>query len=176
MQYLQRAIATSNNDATTFSQIGFVHLHQKEHERAIKNYQVALDLNPQDADIIADMANALLYTDRAEESIEQIKKAMRHNPLYPDEYLLRLGRAYYQVGHYDDAIIAGSAMYNPATACQLLAASYAQANQISKARFFAEMMFELNPDFSLDNEYNDTPYRSTEQVDHIVKGLRLAGF
>ncbi|MDA9981618.1 adenylate/guanylate cyclase domain-containing protein [Gammaproteobacteria bacterium] len=175
-QYVRRASAAGDNDAMALSQVGFVHLYRKEHERAIESYQAALNLNPQDADVIADIANALLYTGRAEDSIKQIKSAMRHNPFYPDEYLIRLGRAYYQVGRYDDAIIAGSGVYNPATACQLLAASYARANQISKAHFFADMMFELDPGFSLENQYSNTPYRSTDQVDHIVKGLQLAGF
>lgn len=176
MQFVQRALSEGEDDATPYSQLGFIYLYRKEHEQALEHYRLALELNPNDTDIISDFANALLYAGQPEQCVELIKTSMHHNPFYPDEYLLRLGRAYYQMEQYDDAIIAGSSVYNPGVACQLLAASYAQAEQIDKARFFAEMMYEMKSGFTLEQQYAATPYSSLEQVDHIVQGLRLAGF
>ena len=64
---------------------------QGQHDRAISELQRALELNPNDADVMTDYAWTLNYAGRTEEAIEWALKAMRLNPHYPEWYVMQLG-------------------------------------------------------------------------------------
>jgi class 3 adenylate cyclase/TolB-like protein len=175
-QYLQQAKNVNQSDAMTWALSGYLHLQNREYDAAIEEYQCAISLNPICTDIVKDAADAYLYTNQPEQCVELVKNAMLCNPFYPDEYLLCLGRAYFQQERYDDAIVAGTSVCTPATVCQLLAASYALVGGMEKARFFADMLYEVNPEFKIEENYQDSLYLSKDQMERIARGLRLAGF
>ncbi len=176
LDFAHNAIELDPTDARGFGELGFVHLYRKEHNLAINAYKRALTLNPNDADLISDFADALAHTGLNEEAVRMIERAMRLNPFYPDEYLWHLGGAYYNMRQYENVIAAILKMSNPTEGQRLLAASYAQLGKVDLARAIAEKHKVAHPNFSLKHWSRVVPDRLEEDAEHYVEGLRKAGF
>ncbi len=170
-----QATELDETDARGFGELGFVHLYRKEHEAAISAYKRALLLNPNDADLMSDMADALAHSGQSDEAIRLLEKAMRLNPFYPDQYLWHLGGAYYNLHRYDDAIQTLESMQNPTEGHRLLAASYAQLGRFEEARSHAQKVLEAHPNFTLEHWAKIQPDRHEADVLHFVEGLTKAG-
>ena len=171
----RQAVALDESDARGYAGVGFVSLYQKKHDAAIKAYQRALELNPNDADVISELADTYAHSGRSVEAVELLKKAMHLNPFYPDEYLWHLGGAYYNLKQYQNAIDTVDLMNNPTVGCRLLAASYAQLGQLENARIHAQRILEVYPDFSLEQWQAMMPDKHLEDAMAFTEGLRKAG-
>ncbi len=176
LDYAQKAIVIDPTDARGYGELGFVHLYRKEHSLAINAYRRALALNPNDADLMSDFADALAHTGLNEQAVSLLEQAMRLNPFYPDEYLWHLGGAYYNMRDYDSVIAAVMKMSNPTEGQRLLAASYAQLGKVDLARAIAEKHKAAHPNFTLKHWSQVVPDRLEEDAAHYVEGLRKAGF
>jgi TolB-like protein/Flp pilus assembly protein TadD len=175
LEFARQAALLDETDARGFGELGFVHLYRKEHEASINAYTRALILNPNDADLMADMADALAHSGRSEEAVELIHKAMHLNPFYPDQYLWHLGGAYFNLKRYEDAVDTLLCMHNPTEGRRLLAASYGQLGRTSEAREQAAKVLEAHPSFSLERWASIQPDKYSEDVEHFVDGLKKAG-
>jgi adenylate cyclase len=171
----QTAVELDPSDARGYGELGFVHLYRKEHEASINAYRRARSLNPNDADLLSDMADALAHYGRSEESIELLERATRLNPFYPDQYLWHLGGAYYNLKRYEDVITTVQKMHNPIEGRRLLAASYAQLGRMTEAHEEARLLLEAHPNFSLEHWSKILPDRLEDETSHYVEGLRKAG-
>jgi tetratricopeptide (TPR) repeat protein len=130
LDYAQNAVRLDPTDARGFGELGFVHLWRKEHDASISAYKRGLSLNPNDADLMSELADALAFSGRSEEAVELLGRAMRLNPFYPDEYLWNLAGAYYNIKDYEKAIETALKMNNPTEGQRVLAASYAQLGRM----------------------------------------------
>ncbi len=175
LELAQAAVELDESDARGHAELGFVYLYRKEHHRSVEEYERALGLNPNDADLMSDMADAFAHSGRSEEAIELLQKAMRLNPFYPDQYLWHLAGAYYNLRRYEDAINAVLRMHNPTEGCRVLAASYAQLGRMKEARFHADKVLQAHPNFSLERWQAVLPDKNPEETAHFVEGLRKAG-
>jgi adenylate cyclase len=169
------AIHADSLDARGFGELGFVHLYRKEHNAAINAYRRATTLNPNDADLLSDMADALAHSSQSEEAIELLKKAMRLNPHYPDQYLWNLGGAYFDIKQYDKAIDTIQKMQNPSEGRRLLAASFGHLGRITEAREQAAKVLEAHPRFNVEQWAAVVPDKYEETTAHFIEGLRKAG-
>jgi len=173
----QKAVELDPGDGRNYWALGYMRLWiMRQHEKAIAEYERALTLNPNDADLLADWGFSLAILGRAEESLELIAKAMRLNPHYPDWYDWALGTAYYNVRRYDEAIAALQRMQNHnVDSSSYLAASYAQLGRIEEAQPEVEKIIELDPEFSIADWAEKQPYPNQADLDHYIDGLRKAG-
>ena len=169
------AIELDSLDARGFGELGFAHLYRKEHDAAINAYERAIKLNPNDADLMSDMADALAHCGRSEEAIEMLEKAMRLNPFYPDQYLWHLGGAYFNLKQYEKAISTIRTMQNPTEGRRLLAASYGLLDMKQEAEQEAAMVLKAHPNFNLDHWASVQPDKYPDDVSHFVEGLKRAG-
>jgi TolB-like protein len=175
LELARRSVSLDHTDSRGHSELGFVYLYRKEHDLSISAYKRALALNPNDADVMSDMADALMHAGRSEEAIELLSKAMLLNPFYPDQYLWHLSGAYYNLKRYDEAIETVLRMNNPAEGRRLLAASYGQLGHEAEARQHAAKVLAVHPEFSLENWAMNQPDRYPEDTEHFVEGLKKAG-
>lgn len=175
LELAQKAVLLDESDARGFGELGFAHLYRKEHDASINAYTRALTLNPNDADLMSDMADALAHCGRSQEAVELLEKAMRLNPFYPDQYLWHLSGAYFNLRRYEDAIDAVMRMHNPTEGRRILAASYGHLGQLEQARSHAEKVLEAHPDFSLERWAEVQPDKNPEYTEHFVDGLKRAG-
>jgi tetratricopeptide (TPR) repeat protein len=68
----------------------------------------ALDLNPNDAELIFNYSILLVYSGRSEESIPWFKKAMCLNPYHDTGWASFLAGSYYFAKRYSEAVDATS--------------------------------------------------------------------
>ena len=163
-------------DARGFGELGFVHLWRKEHDASISAYERALALNPNDADLMSDMADALVFSGRSEDAVALLRRAMQLNPFYPDDYLWNLAGAHYDLQDYEKAIDAVLKMNNRTEGRRVLAASYAQLGRMEEARREAAKHKQAHPGFSLDRWSRVVPDRIESSAQHFYEGLKKAGF
>ena len=139
-------------------------------------FNKALALNPNNADVLMDWGWNLSLWGRAEEGIAAIEKAMRLNPQHPEWYERGLGVAAYTARHYEDAIAALNKVKEHVRISRAyLAASYAQLNLIAEATAEMDETLKLDPDATVESIISLQPYRNSADRDHFRDGLRKAG-
>lgn len=173
--FARKAIDLDEADARGFGELGFAHLYRKEHDPAINSYERALKLNPNDADLMSDMADALAHMGRSEEAIDLLLKAMQLNPFYPDQYIWHLGGAYFNLKRYEDAINAIQKMQNPTEGRRILAASFAHLGRLDEAKAQADLVRKAHPNFSVDRWAAVQPDLFEDDVQHFLDGMKSAG-
>jgi adenylate cyclase len=151
----------------------------RQHDRAIAELQRALDLNPNEADVITDLGLFLSYAGRARDGLEWALKAMRLNPHYHDWYVMQLGQIYYDARCYEKAIAAFLSLSSVDTALieLYLAASYAALDRSPDAREAIKRALELDPRATIAQwtEPARAPYKETSDLEHFRDFLRKAG-
>ena len=170
------AVELDGSDARGYGELGFAHLYRKENDAALSAYERAIQLNPNDADLMSDMADAMAHSGRSEDAIVQLQKAMKLNPFYPDQYIWNLGGAYFNLKRYEDAIITIKQMQNPTEGRRLLAASYAYLDQIVEAKAEVDRILAAHPNFDVDQWGSIQPDKFEEDSQHFFEGLVRAGF
>ncbi len=104
-----------------------------------------LELNPNDADVLAESAWPLAYVGRAEEGIENARTAMRLNPRHPDWYFWALGVAYYDARRYEEAVATLESRKQPNLKSNLyLATAYAQLGRQEQAQATVQKILAKN--------------------------------
>jgi adenylate cyclase len=87
LSYAQKALDLDDQDANGHAVMGWVHMVRREFSKAVRYWDLAVSLNPNDADIMMWRATTLAFLGEAEKGVEAAKLAMRLNPLHPDWYL-----------------------------------------------------------------------------------------
>jgi adenylate cyclase len=171
----QMAIGQDRMDARGYGELGFAFLYRKEHEASLAAYERAMELNPNDADIIAEFADARVYAGQPQDAIQLLKKAMRLNPYYPDWYLWYLADAYNALGQAEDVIATVQGMNDPAEGRRLLAANYAHLGMLEEARAHAAEVLRLHPGFTISSWAQRPPHKDRTILENYMEGLRKAG-
>jgi TolB-like protein/class 3 adenylate cyclase/Flp pilus assembly protein TadD len=169
------AIRHDSLDARGFSELGSAHLYKKHHDESLAAYERAIELNPNDADILAEMANSVSCSGEAPRAIDLLARAMRLNPYYPDWYLWYLGEAHFDLGDYQQAVQTLKKMRDQSEAHRLLAASYAHLGQTGEARYHAGQVLAVHPNFSIAHWRKVPPDKNQEPVQRLIEGLIKAG-
>lgn len=169
------AIDRDNLDARGYSELGYAYLYKKQHDASLAAYKRAIGLNPNDADLLAEMGDLYVYIGEAERGVELLNRAMRLNPYYPDWYLWYLGDAHFQLSNFEETIRTVSKMRDQSEAHRLLAASYAQLDQLNEARHHAQQLLTKHPNFSIKYWRDVPPVKHPEELDQFIEGLRKAG-
>jgi tetratricopeptide (TPR) repeat protein len=142
---------------------------------ALSEYERALALNSNDADFLAQMADALTYMGRSEQAIAQLKKAMRMNPRHPSWYWDVLGFAYYELGQYKEALATLKQNNKPSFFDHRnLAAVYVRLGRLEEARAEVSKLLEKNPHYTLRSE-NNSPYKDENRRERLINDLSKAG-
>ena len=146
--------------------------------RAIASMRRAVELNPNDADVLADLGLFLAYVGDAEEAISYALKANRLNPNHPEYYEDQLGQIYFAARRYEDAIRTLEGVRSPTVSTlAYLAASEAAAGYIEEARSTVMELLtrEPNSKVSIWTSAAAAPYTRPEDVDHLARSLCRAG-
>jgi tetratricopeptide (TPR) repeat protein len=154
--------------------LGFVCFQKRQFGQAKTHFERALALSPNDANLLAEVANISCHLGHAKEAIEILKKAMRLNPNYPDWYSWSLAFALFTARQYDEALQVLEKTLNPQSR-RLLAVTYAQAGRLEQARAAAKEFLAANPNFSIKGLAEIEPYENPADWEHYAEGLRKAG-
>jgi adenylate cyclase len=175
LELARTAVSLDDLDARGHSELGFTYLYRRQNALSIAEYKRAHDLNPNDADVLAEMADALIYDSKPEESVEMIHHAMRLNPFHPDWYYWYLGGALHQLHRYEESIEIVRKMHDPTQGSRILAANFGHLDRIEEAREQAAIVLETQPNFTIAYWASTQPFRNKADLEHYMEGLRKAG-
>jgi adenylate cyclase len=161
-------------DARGFGELGFAHLYRKEHDAAISAYRRALSLNPNDADLMSDFADALAHCGQSEEAIEAAAQGDAAQSVLPRRVPLASRRGLLQSEALRGRHSSRLRHAEPAEGRRLLAASYAQLGRTGRPAPCGESArgasrFQPRP------LGQDQPDRQSDATLHFIEGLRKAG-
>ncbi|MBB2817890.1 UNVERIFIED_ORG: tetratricopeptide (TPR) repeat protein [Rhizobium esperanzae] len=163
------------NSGRAFRELGFVALYRRRFDESLEYFQQAQDLNPNDADILADYADALSHDGDFDRALELSRAAFKLNPLPPDYYYWNLGGIHFMREEYEKAIKALEPVKTKQATARLLAASHAMAGEKGKAGNYARVVLENFPDFRSEDIRHFVPDRDPAFTEPLIKGLQLAG-
>ena len=125
----------------------------------------------------------LHFAGKFEESIFQVKKAMRLDPYYPNYYLGHLADSYSMAGEHAEAIANLKKVIERAKEeggqiipeYVYLVNSYVSLGQMQEAKDCAAKILELDPNFSLENFQKSRFYKNPADLDRLLNNLGKVG-
>jgi DNA-binding winged helix-turn-helix (wHTH) protein len=173
---LMRALMLAPGDARCYRIMGLAQLYLGEHGAAENYFNRALDLNPYDADTLAQLGYVLTMRGRAPKGVALLERSIELNPFRPPWYDADLAFALYSLGRYAEAIdrlvnVPDSGLFHAAR----LAAAHAMIGNTGKAAFHAARALEDAGDVDL-LEYlrKTTEFEHEQDMQHFLHGVRLA--
>jgi TolB-like protein/tetratricopeptide (TPR) repeat protein len=170
-----RATQLDPQSAFAHCWLAIVHYFQRDNGKFETEAQRALDLNPNDPEILAEVGHYLSYMGEFARGIELSKRAIQLNPLHPGWYHFSFARLHYHQRRYEDMLvdIQRISMPNFYWTHLLDAAALGQLGRAEASRSLA-LMHAAKPGVSAVTEmrkWNVAP----RDFDHILEGLRKAG-
>ena len=175
----EKAVAADHNDFWGHAALGFAELVDHRHERALAALDRAVELNPNSADVHMMRGMVLNFIGRPEKGLEEALLAVRHNPHYPNWYLQGIGRSYFMLGRYEDAIPYAERLVTVAPEMalgrMLLTACYAAHGNLDGARAEMTACLEHHPDLNAQKVAEIVPLQRETDLAQYLDLLRSAG-
>jgi adenylate cyclase len=178
----QRAIALDHRYPMARFALGAVCMWTHRPDRAIAEFQEAIKLNPSFAAAHVLLGQMYLYGGRPQETITLAEKGIRLSPSDPRLFiwLPALAGAHYQLGGYAQAAEIGRRSWtlnrNWPAGLTYVVAGLAQLGRIEEAQTALTDLKRLDPNLSFAQATLQRLYADQTAVDHILRGLRKAGF
>lgn len=175
----QKAVTLDQQDYRSHFALGNIYIWaDQDHDLAVAEFEKAIELNPNQADMMSMMSLILVFAGRPEEAVDWTKRAMRLNPHHPVWYDWNASLAYYMTRDYDQALLGAKktlAVYPESLSVfRILAATYVEMGNMEKAREVAQKMLEINPEFTLSGVRN-VPLRRKVDRERYFGALAKAG-
>jgi tetratricopeptide (TPR) repeat protein len=139
-------------------------------------YQTALSLAPNDADILALVAWVMpLTVGRAEEAVRHIEHAFALNPTTPPWYFAALGSARLAAGSYEAAIEALKRAPPGGEPLFHLVVAEAMLGRTEEARKHAAQLLSESPNFTVEGYIRDGPIVPKALIATLREGSVKAG-
>ncbi|MDA0240751.1 MAG: winged helix-turn-helix domain-containing protein [Proteobacteria bacterium] len=175
LKMAQTATALDGQNAYARCWLAIVHFFRGENDKFEAEAQRALDLNPNDPEILADIGHYLAFLGQFERGVSLSKQAQQLNPLHPGWYHFSFARYYYDRGEYGKVLtqMERAGMPDFYWAFLLIAAAQGQLGR-PEAAGSLKKIYALKPAFSAAAEikkWNAAP----DDLEHLMEGLRKAG-
>ncbi|PBC06430.1 transcriptional regulator [Mesorhizobium sp. WSM3859] len=173
------AIALSPDEARCHRMLALILLYRgrDEYDAAEKHFARALDLNPYDADTLAQTGFFRALRGDGEAGLALLDKAVQLNPMHPTWYYYDRGEALLALARYQEAAASFSCLpRKSAWQWARLAACHAFASDHGKALACVMEGRALEPDLTIAQIVQDMRMEREEDRDRLRRGLELAGW
>ncbi len=175
----KKAVALDDSLPLAHTYLGWAYVWRKQYEEAIAEGERAIALDTNFAEAYARLGEILSLAGRPEEGLGLVKKAMRLDPHYPPTYLNYLGRAYYAMGQYEEAVAAlkRSLTRNPniLSPHRTLAVIFSELGRKEEARAEVAEILRISPRASMEGQRERMPFKDQAVLERHLEGLRKAG-
>jgi TolB-like protein/Flp pilus assembly protein TadD len=181
-EFAQRAIILDARYPAAHFALGLVCMWTHRSDRAMSSFNEAIKLNPSYAAAHVLLGQMHLYGGHPEAAIALAEKGIRLSPKDPRLFiwLAALAGAHYRLGYYAEAIEAGRRAWmlnrNWPAGLRYVVAGLAQLGRMEEAEAALEELRFINPNLAFVKGNLRRLYSDPAAVDHILDGLRLAGF
>jgi len=170
------ALALEPEEARCHRIMGLVRLYLREHEAAERCPRRAYDINPYDADVLAQLGFVIGMRGRPAEALAWLEKAIALNPFRPDWYDMDLSFVFYGLGRYDETAEILLSSRDDAPYRKLwLAASYAMSGDLVRAAAVIDRFHGEMGDVDVINQARLwTEFEHERDFQHLATGLSAA--
>jgi tetratricopeptide (TPR) repeat protein len=174
-----RAIELDPDNSNAYYALAILTQMTSQDPVEFKNFaEKAVDLNPNDAFVLADLGTWMGYSGQWERGKEWVARSMLLNPRHQSWMYQIWHLDYYRQGKYRESRDVGVQMNLPGNYMvqASLTAAYAMNGEQQKAQQTLARLLELRPDYALDPR---EPFRSRgmpgDLIEHLMRGLKRAG-
>jgi adenylate cyclase len=144
-------------------------------DHAFAEYDKALEINPNNTDLLVTKGGQLSISGRFDEGIELILQGIDFNKHHPEWYFWDLGVAYFAANRLEEAIEAFNRMNRQNKDIRIyLAACYAQTGDLAEAQNQATELFRIDAETSLEEIAESHSNLSDDSLNLLMAGLNLA--
>ena len=176
LEFARKAVAIDGQLAMAHAALSWALLWHGEHDKAVAEGRLAIDLDPDDVLALERLAFSMIFAGDAESCLPLIEKARRLNPNFTYDFVH--GVAMFMMSNYVEAIenIQSSFDSSPhfVPAALYLAASHALAGNQSEAEAVVERINQFSPSYQLSDGFL-TQFKIPEDRERFIGGLRQAG-
>jgi adenylate cyclase len=176
----QKALSLDPASTGAYRLLAEVHLNRGHFDLALGQIERAIEINPSDAVSFAQRGAILMWAGRAAEALPWIQGALRLDRTNA-RAAFYLGTTYYLLNRYGEAVeamdraLAGNLGRNTQVQGRsVLAATYAELDRRQEAERERGAVLRMAP--FLDAERFAAQFGSQEARDHLLEGLKKAGF
>jgi TolB-like protein/cytochrome c-type biogenesis protein CcmH/NrfG len=174
-----RAIELDPTEPFAHGVAALVAMYQQDFDRWAAEVDAALSLNPNFAPALSLRGILHMYSGSPQAAINDLRRAMRLDPLFTQGYLHHLGVAHIVAGDYESAIalLKERIVLVPETDMSraYLAAALGNLGYVDDARRVWDELMKINPDYSFAERIGQTPFKNRSDLARIEKGLSRAG-
>ena len=175
----ERGVALDETSAIAVMRLAWTQLFLRRFDEAIGNFEKALAMSPDKAEVCAMFGQALNYWGSPERGLQLTEKAFSIEKVVPPSWEFQLGLSHLLLRQHDQAI----ARFNRAierapkiTPAHLhLACAYVELGRLDDARGAIKTVLEITAQFTLNVGANKYPYRTDEAHNRFLDNLRKAG-
>ena len=175
LQMAEKATQLDPQNAYAHCWLAIVHFFRRQNDKFEAEAELALSLNPNDPETLADIGHFYAFMGRFERGMELSIRARRLNPLHPGWYHFTSSRYHYNAREYEATLadVERAAMPDFYWTHLLNTAALGQLERPEAAES-AKRIFKLKPDFQAKTElekWNAAP----DDLAHLMQGLEKAG-
>ena len=178
-ELIQKALAMNGSLAEARSRLGALYVWSGRYDEGIAEAERGVELDPNSGQANINLAVVLRWAGKPKEAIPVIQKALRLEPIPPDNYVQQLALVYFQTGDCKEALAAceKGLKRDPdhLVSRVIMAAVYGSCGREKEARKEAAEVLRINPKFTVESYMRNIPYKNPSDRDRVVQGLRKAG-
>ncbi len=173
----QRAVDRGPTHALGHYALAFVYFFRKEKASFRAAVERTLALNPMDGTLIGLLGLLMHHAGEEERGLQMVDAAMQLNPNYPGLLRFTAFTHAYCHGQYAEALEAAVRINMPGFfySHASRAAALGQLGQREAARKAVQDLLALRPDFGAAARQEYSKWYESDQVEHMLDGLRKAG-
>ena len=174
-----KALELDPDCADAYALLSLCHLSRGEFAQAAEMSERSVSLAPSHAEILALSAMVQNKSGQPKRSLDLIKKAIRHCPIYPGWFLQTLATAYRLTGQVPLSVATFEAAIRrdpDFLAIHVgLASTLGEIGRTSEASKTVSEILRLDPDFSIRSYTAGLSYKDPAELERFENGLRLVG-
>ena len=179
LELAQQVVGMDEDEPAGHWALGIAYAWSRDLDRARAEARRGLALSPNSVELLILMANVQIFSGDPAGALVTLDASMRLDPHYPDIALQFLADAHFSLGEYAQAIAAIEQRLarNPQseTAYALLASCYGHLGRPDDCQRAWEHALRINPGLSIERRRRIQPFRSPEDFERRVEGLRKGG-
>jgi adenylate cyclase len=178
-EFIQKALALNGSLADAHSMLGVLYAWSGRYDEGITEAERGVELDPNSGQANYNLTVVLRWAGKSKEAIPVIRKALRLEPIPPDNYVQQMALVYFQTGDCKEAIAACDKglkrQPDHLVSRVIMAAVYGSCGREKEARKEAAEVLRINPKFTVESFMGNTPYKNPADRDRTAQGLRKAG-